>query len=498
MNGKGTMQATLLLLASFAANAYPLMEAMHREASQPVADVADDALILQHVYEQLHPGLYRYNSPDATRANFEKLHQDLGAASSLAEAYLALSRFTATVRCGHTYANFYNQSESVQKALFQQPNRVPFYFVWIRGTMVVTQDFTEDHRLPRGTEVITINGINTQTLLSQLMTVARADGDNNAKRVALMQVQGLDAYESFDIYVPLLFPAIGQDQTLTIRRPGRKQPEQVTVHAETYAQRLSHRPVKSSATAGWTLTFPREDLAVLNMPTWALYNSNWDWKGFISASFAQVQQHRTRVLVIDLRGNEGGLDVGADILSHLVDHATDVSSPERLVRYRHVPTELRPYLHTWDPSFFDLGADAQDRNDGFYALKPDDDGVNAGHLTPASPHFDGRVYVIVDATNSSATFQFAQIVQQLKLATLVGQSTGGNKRGINGGAFFFVRLPHSGIEVDLPLVATVPPQSEPDEGVTPDLPIERTADDIRVGRDPEMDLIKRIAFHNQP
>lgn len=498
MNGRGIMQAAaLLLLASLAVNANPTPEKANQEVRLSIADGADDALIVQQAYEQLHPGLYRYNSPNAMRAHFEQLHDDLNTASTLADAYLAISRFTATLRCGHTYANFYNQSESVQNALFQQPNRVPFYFVWIHGRMVVTQDFTEDQRLPRATEVIAIDGIDTKTILSRLMTVARADGSNDAKRVALMQVQGLDAYESFDIYLPLLYPTIGQEQTLTIRRPGRKRPEQVTVRAETYAQRLSHRPLKSSGTAAWTLTFPQDGMAVLKMPTWALYNSHWDWKGFISDSFAQAQQHRSRVLVIDLRGNEGGLDVGWDILPHLIDHVTEVSLPDRLVRYRQVPTELRPYLDTWDPSFLDLGKDAQDRNGGFYALGPEDGEVKAGHLTPANPHFDGSVYVIIDATNSSATFQFAQVIQQLKLATLVGQPTGGNKRGINGGAFF-LRLPHSGIEVDLPLIATVPAQSEPDEGVKPDLPIEPTVEDIRARRDPAMDLIRRIQFPGEP
>ena len=66
-----------------------------------------------------------------------------------------------------------------------------------------------------------------------------------------------------------------------------------------------------------------------------------------------------------------------------------------------------------------------------------------------APRYTGRVWVLVGADNSSATFEFAQVVQRNRLATLVGQPTGGNQRGINGGAFFFVRLPKSGIELDL-------------------------------------------------
>ena len=39
---------------------------------------------------------------------------------------------------------------------------------------------------------------------------------------------------------------------------------------------------------------------------------------------------------------------------------------------------------------------------------------------------------------------------------MVGQVTGGNLRGINGGAFFFLNLPNSRLEIDLPLIGQFP------------------------------------------
>ncbi len=81
---------------------------------------------------------------------------------------------------------------------------------------------------------------------------------------------------------------------------------------------------------------------------------------------------------------------------------------------------------------------------------------------------------------------FAQKVKSHHLGILIGQTTGGSLRGINGGAFFFLRLPKSGIELDLPLIGTFPPQSVADHGVTPDVFVEPTALDIAKGRDPEL------------
>jgi hypothetical protein len=72
------------------------------------------------------------------------------------------------------------------------------------------------------------------------------------------------------------------------------------------------------------------------------------------------------------------------------------------------------------------------------------------------------VAVLCDASNSSATFGFKQTCMDKVLATLVGQTAGGNRRGINGGAFVFLKLPASRLEVDLPLIASFPATPQPD------------------------------------
>jgi C-terminal processing protease CtpA/Prc len=94
--------------------------------------------------------------------------------------------------------------------------------------------------------------------------------------------------------------------------------------------------------------------------------------------------------------------------------------------------------------------------------------------------------VLVGATNSSATFEFAQQVQAMKLGTLIGQPTGGNQRGITGGAFFFLRLPNSGIELDLPLIGQYPKGEHADAGLKPDVLVTPKIADIEKGRDAEL------------
>ena len=111
-----------------------------------------------------------------------------------------------------------------------------------------------------------------------------------------------------------------------------------------------------------------------------------------------------------------------------------------------------------------LGEGAADLGNGFYRLANDDD-LRA--IKPQGPRFAGRVAVLCGAQNSSATFGFIDLVQRHGVARVYGEPTGGNQRGINGGCFFFLRLPHSGLEADLPLIGTFPHMLKPDAGCSP-------------------------------
>jgi C-terminal processing protease CtpA/Prc len=117
----------------------------------------------------------------------------------------------------------------------------------------------------------------------------------------------------------------------------------------------------------------------------------------------------------------------------------------------------------------------------------DDDGI----LAAKGPRVTTPMVVLTSAQNSSATFQFVSLTKKLGLGTLVGEATGGNQRGINGGAFFFARLPESGIEFDVPLIGYFPQHQKPDAGLSPDLAVPLSAKAIADGADNQLDTAVR-------
>lgn len=460
-------------------------------ATQPAwsaTDLRGDISILRRAYTALHPGLYRYATQAEIAARFDRLEADVARARGLPQTYLALSRFLAGVRCGHSYANFYNQSDKIAQTLFAGRNKLPFEFRWIDGRMIVTRGRGPELRLAPGTEIVEIDGRSTSSILADLMPLVRADGGNDGKRRALLELRGADRVQTFDVFFGLMFPP--KNGSFRVRTAGAA----VDLPALDSTEVERAQPPRGAPDAPkWTLAFPAERTALLTMPDWVVYNTKWNWRGFLDGAFAEMASRKTSGLIVDLRGNEGGNDCGNDIMARLIDRDLPLEAYERRVRFRRTPADIDAYLDTWDPSFKTLGDAATDIGGGFYRLPVDPDPDSVDVIRPRGPRFAGKVVVLIDAQNSSAAFQFASAVKTNRLATLCGGTTGGNQRGINGGAFFFLRLPASGLEVDVPLIGTFPQTPKPDAGLAPDIAVAPTAQDIAAGRDPALETALRLA-----
>jgi hypothetical protein len=340
--------------------------------------------------------------------------------------------------------------------------------------MVVTAD-PSGLSVPVGAEVLTINGVPAPDMLRTLMPYARADGHNEAKRAALLGVTGIETIEYFDVFHGLVFgaPAGGSHRVVLRRTSGEE------ARLELPAMGLAERQAQmrtgdyTGADPFWDWKVRPDGVAVLTMPSWAMFNSTWNWRAWLDERLSSLSGRRG--LIIDLRDNEGGNDCGDEILARLTGSPIVRPGAAHLVRFQRTPRDLDPFLDTWDNSFRTLGVGATPVADGFYRLtgeRADD------RIMPRGPGIDIKTAALIGPVNSSATFQFADKARASGLVRLFGETTGGNQRGINGGCFFFVRLPASGIEFDLPLIGYFPPGHPPDAGLIPDVMVQPSRADI--------------------
>lgn len=335
-----------------------------------------------------------------------------------------------------------------------------------------------------------------QSIADSLNTVSRADGlhAQQKKRFNMNETPDeIDHYSLFDIYFPLFFTMNSDQYTLTIQPYGKKKSFELIVKAMSlsdrsnrFQTRFGKLPVNEDS---WQLVFPEKTTAYMKFGTFAFWNSNFNTKKWIdSALLSVIRQTDIQHLIIDLRNNEGGDNSGDYILSYLTESEIGCDNPDRpCSRYLQVPDTLQRYLSTWDKEFRKPKDSSQFHKNELGLYEPIQTPTCA-YIKPQPKRFTGKVYVIIHAKNSSATFEMARNVKDYHLATLLGTTTGGCEQGINGGEFFFLTLPASKIEIDLPLIYNYHP-NKPDSGIEPDIVIETTQESIAKGRDVQLQYI---------
>jgi len=212
-----------------------------------------------------------------------------------------------------------------------------------------------------------------------------------------------------------------------------------------------------------------------------------DWKKFHSNAFKEFDKAKATKLIIDIRGNERGADeVLAALQKYLLKENCITTNYVMRVRYSIVPSDLKPYLFTWDESVFDFsGRVTKNADNSFSFLSANE---KAATYKGSKKAFKSKIYLLVNASNSSATFYMDKLFKECAIGQLAGETTGGSKKGINGWNIFFLKLPHSRIEVDIPIFGQFN-DNEPDEGIRPDIFLPRTIDDLKSEMDGQLERL---------
>lgn len=453
---------------------------------------AQDVKILKNALNEMHPALTKYRTQTEIDNAFSQFETRGKAARTPAEMYLAATEMAAAIRCGHTWTNVLNQENGSKITLLESANKLPLTMMLIDNRWLVLA--SADNVVNAGDEILAVNGIKAEAMVAQMMPYLRADGSSDGKRLQQLNHNRGD-YSQMDIVWPLLSPPKDGRYILEIRQASGKKVT-VSVQATTLAEReriLTAKGIKP-ASEQWTFEI-NGNAAILTLPTFSFWNSDFDWAAFIDTAFAELKAKKIPNLIIDIRANEGGDGaIAGKILTHLVNQPVQFISDQSTSRYERAPYKLAKYMDTWDFSFFDRTGQVEIITEGTaigkYRYMPNYQKKQT--IIPVENPYRGKTYLLVSAENSSATFQFALLSKQSSAATLVGQVTGGNQRGLNGGQLAWVVLPNSGVAVDIPLLASTYTASTPDASVTPDIVVKPSFAARANGRDLEMETVLKL------
>lgn len=475
-----------LIILTYLAFSYQLyaQQAVIKD-SISVTGLMEDYGILKEVLEEYHPGLYRYDDTATIEQYFLKLKNKLNKSLSTAEFYLYLSAFTSELKCGHTFCSYYNQPKIIQDNLFNQSDKLPFTFALFEKKMILDKNLS-GNTLLNNVQIVSINNVPVSVIIDTLLTYVKGDGSNNGKKLKDLELTGLGSFEAFDVYFPLLYPPRDSIYELEVKKIGSEESFTVKITPISRSERLkrieeNYGKQTFNYDELWEFKIFNDKTAYLKIGTFVTYKMTLDWKKFLENAFKEIKSKNISNLIIDIRDNEGGdEEVNLVLAKHIANKTLEFPEYKELLTYNLVASHLKPYLKTWDKSFYDRTDKVLDLNNGFYTWKKENNSIKIENNKKA---FSGDVFLLVNEANSSATFFLALLLQQNKRATIIGAETGGNLKGTNGGNLFFLKLPNSKIEIDIPLIGYYPIHEQIDKGLTPDIIVEETITDMITEKD---------------
>jgi hypothetical protein len=481
---------TLLLgffsLCSSAQNSYDINKKYPPEA------LKQDARLIKDVILQMHPVIGIYHS----RAYYEKYFDDAiaGLNDSLTEKAfrLKLKLMFYPLYCGHTeVVPSKGYTKAVKPMAF---NFMPYYVLAVNNKLysVIAVEPKKDSIMTRGTEILKINNISTDSIFNFTRLMMFSDGYINSGRNHFM-CTGINYYYPGYFGRPDTFYFEVKKSVRTDVHPGGKE-EIKKVSAKAYNTKL----------LPWLPVGPKEDTTLVKHKRANISNGyskqnngiyilkvksfkGSHFKRVYRQTFRTLRKNKTNDLVLDLRNNGGGsLGNSYELLSYLLNKKESITLRTHIKKYPYRKQANGKLMFRMTRiGLRIMGRKHRNGDTIYYTQKIKPKKFN---------HYNGKIYLLVNGGSFSASCTLAAYLKESKRAIVIGSETGGTKEGCNAGMTSYYTLPNTKLKVRVPafrIIHDINPIFT-GRGVMPDHPVVYGFEDLIKRRDLEMAKVKEL------
>jgi hypothetical protein len=430
---------------------------------------------LRAALEEAHGGLYRHTPKPALDSAFAVLRARLDGDRSVSrrELVVLLSELIARIGDGHAHLEL---GKSTEDELRRAP-LLPLRVLVEDSALVVTLNYsTGDSTIQPGMQLVTIDDHDARDVLQLMLRALPGDGFIESGKRASVGNAFAEHYRRL-VSDADSFTVVARDTTgrrVTARLAGVPRPEWAAERNPVNARMLVGEHALWRPDSVVALRFVDEGRVAQLRVRWF---DGEDFPRRIEDAFHAIRERSARALVLDLRGNPGGVDeYGALLVSRLV------ATPFRYFDRIHLAS-TKPSFNTWRAGTSERIAAGvvADPAGGWLVTPAMHPGV--GIQQPASEPYLGRVVVLMDGGTFSTAADVCAVLRGLGRATFVGTETGGGYEGNTSGLNALVTVRHSGLGLKVPMYGywnAVPAPVTRSRGTMPDHVVaERVADLLR-------------------
>jgi hypothetical protein len=446
------------------------------------AQLKQDAELIKNIVMSMHPVIGVYNSRDFYLNLFDTYIGSLKDSLNEKQFRIKTKIILDELHCGHTEALL--SRAYYKEAAKQTYNFSPYFFIPIKNKvyMLAALNKKKDTLLKKGVEIISINGISTDSILRYSKRFISSDGFNQTGKEHYLQL-------GFNAFYPSLF---GRPDTFT-----------VDYLSGNTLKRVKYRSIKLKTIPPLPLeiktdsSFKHYHLA--NMQFGYLDEDNVTMhlklrsfsrkrsKMAYRKIFRKLKKNKTENLILDLRNNGGGsIENCYNLLSYLLDTAQTQTLRTSIRSYPYKQYTSLPVI--FKLMRFGLGTISKkkiinDTDNFVYTIKP-----------RKKNHYNNKIFVVINGGSFSASCLVAAYLKTNKKAVFIGEETAGAMEGCNAGITPYYTLPNTKAKIRMPafrVVHDVCPKIT-GHGILPDHEIEYSIMDVLNRKDLEIIKAKEL------
>jgi hypothetical protein len=425
----------------------------------PVAEMNSDLDFLCGTLDDVHPDPYQNISKRDLADAKTKLVASLKEPVGERRCYRLVAGLLAQVGDGHT--NVLQAPDAWRSYLANGGLVFPLEVSYSDGVLRVVPSNSDHTEVGAGDTIVSIDGHEAKALFDSMLT--EVSGERRSYRVAVVEQFFVRFLWAHDISSPyeIDYASHLESKRASIKMDG--------ITNKTRTERLKQFDASSKPYSYRELSGGIGDLDFRSMS-----GERAAFREFLDVTFRDARDHAVKGLIVDLRQNSGGdSSVGEELLSYITDKPYKMADRKEW----RVSQEYKDFLR-------EASTDASASK---YLNTPVGETVTyAGKITKPrdnSLRFKGAVCFLIGPRTFSSAVMLANAVGDFKLATLIGEETGGTPNEF--GEIYTFKLPSSGIVVNVSSARWVRANGDAKDrhGVLPDILVETTAEDRARGVD---------------
>ncbi|MEO0468708.1 MAG: S41 family peptidase [Bacteroidota bacterium] len=417
-----------------------------------------------------HQGLYLHLSKAETDRRLDSLRAQLFEDIDRVRLFKIMNAVIALTNEGHTGVKL--PKASLLK-LGTSQSFLPIIPRFLEGKAYLLQYFGKEEKdLQRGVKILSINGRSMETILAEAYPYIPTDGLNQTSarewlgwRFPFIYRIGFGASTRFDMVVER---DGGQKDTVKLNavRATRIKGK----HGQLRGTFLKHKDLQYEQI--------NDSIAYLAVNSFSIPAK--EYVPWLQMQFQKINQAGIKHLILDVQDNGGGSEGKENLLMCYLTN--DVFQKYKFVS---MPTAIYQPIQNRKGIRFDQWSDAEkDARRGTFSLQSDYFSEFDFQKPDSNLVFQGKLYLLTSGISFSGGAEFSSMIKMTGRGLVVGEETGGVYEGNVSGYSRSVRLPHSRIEVSVPIVyfrINVEP-AVLSRGVMPDHEVPQTATDYFQGK----------------